>query len=153
MKTIVLTVSRNFLAYHPKAGQPTSFIEKLRFESPEGPNKIHTIRANPEGWERRIKQILAGEACLSLRYWSGKPYKSVQGYIATLKESVGHQKITICNPITGLEAYVDGKQVDITSLARNDGLSREDFEAWFAPHFKKSNVFEGAIIHFTHFRY
>lgn len=49
-------------------------------------------RANPEGWEKRIGQILAGEACLSLRYWSGKPYKSVQGYIATLKESVGYQR-------------------------------------------------------------
>ena len=38
--------------------------------------KLHTIRANYPLWEKRIKDIQEGHAVLSVRQWSGKPYRS-----------------------------------------------------------------------------
>jgi len=49
-----------------------------------------------------------------------------------------------------VDVFVDGKYVNYLQLANNDGLSAEDFEAWF----KGYNLSEPmAIIHFTEFRY
>ena len=45
MKKYVITLSRNFLAYHKRAGEETHFKEK--FLSGE---KLHTIRANYPLW-------------------------------------------------------------------------------------------------------
>lgn len=50
------------------------------------------------------------------------------------------------------QCWVDGKQVSAYDLAKNDGLSVEDFtECFFGCN--KGNVFDGVIIHFTDFRY
>jgi hypothetical protein len=114
--------------------------------------KIHTIRGNYDLWRKRSLRVMAGEMRVAMKHWSGVPYRSKQHEFLS-HDYLGVQKITMCNPVTGLEAYVDGRRVDIDVLAANDGLSRADFEAWFAPHFKKSNVFEGVVIHFTPFRY
>ena len=72
MKTHVLIISRTFPSYHLRKGKETGFVEKIPDE------KIHTIRANYPLWEKRIKEVQFGEAVLSLRYWSDKPYKSEQ---------------------------------------------------------------------------
>lgn len=50
------------------------------------------------------------------------------------------------------QCWVDGKQVSAYDLAKNDGLSVEDFTEWFFG-CNKGNVFDGVIIHFTDFRY
>src|SRR5690242_11147919 len=92
----VITFSRTFPSYHPKAGQPTHVIEKLyagladtipQFKIPNDANeywdwheyyncklpKYHTIRGGHR-WK-------VGDS-FSPRIWSGKPYASKQIIIA-----------------------------------------------------------------------
>lgn len=112
--------------------------------------KIHTIRDNYPYWA----SVFERNMLLSIRQWSGKPYKDPQEKLIDLEPGKwGIQRITMINGQNGLEAFVNEKSIDIDTLAANDGLSRADFEAWFAPHFKRKNVFYGMIIHFTDFRY
>lgn len=92
----VITFSMVFPAYHPKAGQPTNFLNKIYagladinpdFKIPNDANdfwdwdgyyncdspKFHTIRAGHR-WKVGDK--------FSPRIWSGKPYQSKQIIIA-----------------------------------------------------------------------
>jgi len=172
MKTFVLTVSTVFPKIHKRAGEDTEFLEKLscslfcpgecsicdinRHEF----LKIHTIRANYDLWAKRIEQVQKGEAIISIRYWSGKPYNSPQIKIHELdKDSgIGVQAIvfpdnslfnsTICGPDFPKSTWYKG--ANISELSKNDGLSIEDFREWF----KSYNLSKPmAIIHFTSFRY
>lgn len=126
MKTYVITLSKNFMKGHPKEGNPTNFIN--RFISHD---KIHTIRANYSLWEKRIKEIEAAKAILSIRVWKDKPYRSGQIEIETLSciNNVGIQKIEFTNDLT--ECIIEGKHYSYTEVAKNDGLLPEDFLSWF----------------------
>lgn len=142
MKTYVLTVSEKFPIYHPKAGEPTDFVKKIaRME------KIHTIRANYELWKKRADKINAKKAILSVRVWTGKPYQSKQREVFVF-EGIGVQRI---EP-TILGWFIDSvdSNVTVSELAKNDGLYREDFTAWFE---KWPWDEPKAIIHFSEFRY
>lgn len=145
MKTYVITLSRHFLATHSKAGMPTGFKEKFL-----NGEKKHTIRANYPLWEKRIKEVQEGKAVLSVRQWTGKPYRSKQVEIArlTAKDGVGIQKLEIFDLMR--PAKVDGRLVDLTDLAHNDGLSFSDWYHWFRGYDLSEPM---AIIHFTKFRY
>lgn len=73
MKTYVITLSRNFLANHKRAGEETHFKEKFLigqgltdYDTPSMA-KIHTIRANYPLWKKRIKEVQDGRAILSIR--------------------------------------------------------------------------------------
>lgn len=151
MKTYVITLSRNFLAKHSKAGEPTNFKEKfLKGE------KVHTIRANYSLWEKRIGEVEDGKAVLSIRQWTGKPYRSKQVEIArlTAKDGVGIQKLSFDKDKDGVSSFkffdIDGRCFDRKTLANNDGLSLEDWEEWFRGYDLSKPL---AIIHFTKFRY
>lgn len=160
MKTYVLTVSRVFPTTHKRKGEETGFISKIfaAIKPNEDFNdlidpKIHTVRANYELWKKRIEQVQKGEAILSIRYWSGKPYNSKQVEICQLdKDSgIGVQKIEL-DPFGVNYKIDDGKWIfdNGHELAKNDGLSLEDFKEWF----RKYNLSKPmAIIHFTKFRY
>lgn len=113
MKTFIITLSRVFPKGHKKEGEPTFFEERFvsglqcQFCSPENwvpqwdsiypkctmclkhnkPEKIHTIRANYDLWAKRFEEIERGEACLAVRKWTGKPYRSPQIEIARLTKS------------------------------------------------------------------
>lgn len=144
----VLALSKNFMSTHPKAGQPTNFYDKIA----KG-QKIHTIRGNYELWKKRIDKINSGNAVLSIRQWSGRPYFSSQIELMEITK-LGIQKIEY----TQLGWFIDGIDSDITTekLARNDGLSLEDFLSWFKGSISmedKFNMKPMAIIHFTEFRY
>ena len=90
-KTYVLTISQVFPQSHNRKGEPTNFIVSIaKFE------KIHTIRANYELWEKRIAEINKGNAVLSVRVWTGKPYRSKQREMFAF-ESVGIEKLTFFN--------------------------------------------------------
>ena len=93
MKTYVLMLSQFFPAYHPKAGSSTDFKNKLQAALNGWSDltfaKLHTIRANYPLWKKRFEQIERGEACLSIRQWSGKPYASKQVEIARLTKDDG----------------------------------------------------------------
>lgn len=142
MKTYVLTLSHTFPKGTLDAGEPTGFKEKLL-----AGKKIHTIRANYEWWLKRINQIQAGEACLSIRQWSGKPYRSKQVEIARLtkKDGVGIEQVTLPHIANRPDIFNQ-----FPGLDTNDGLTREQWLYWFAGYDTKEPL---AIIHFTPFRY
>ena len=79
---------------------------------------------------------------LSIRQWTGKPYRSKQMEIATLtaENGVGLQRFP----------YTDSEWTSMVSLAKNDGLSLNDWVGWFGGYDLSEPM---AIIHFTKFRY
>lgn len=149
----VITFSRTFPSYHPKAGQSTFFVEKF-WESVhvdfdiKAPirtcfdmdltkvygAKYHTIRAGNR-WKVGDK--------FSPRVWSGKPYNSKQIIIAPDVEVKNVHKF---------EIEPDGKiflnnntaliMADVQLISKNDGLGADDFLAWF----KHPKAFNGQII-------
>lgn len=146
MKTYVLTLSKVFPATHPCKGEPTGFREAFR------KNKLHTIRANYPLWAKRIAEVQRGEAVLSVRQWSGRPYMSKQKEIARLtrEDGIGIQRLDIAN-LYGCDRFiVDCYDVALSSLAINDGLSIDDWLEWFKNYDRTKPL---AIIHFTKFRY
>ena len=88
-KVAVLTLSQQYQKGHPKDGLPTEFVEKLKSGT-----KLHTIRSNYELWAKRAEQINAGKMELSIRVWSGKPYRSQQVEVARLTK-LGVQRVQI----------------------------------------------------------
>lgn len=153
MKTYVLTVSTNFPVTHKRKGEPTGFIESIGRQI-----KLHTIRGNYLLWKKRIDEVNDAIALLSVRNWTGKPYKSKQNIICEFhKGSIGIQDLyfdcqILSESFISHETAEDGIQAYVSNqiLAENDGLSLEDFQEWF----KKYDLSEPmAIIHFTDFRY
>lgn len=178
MKTYVLTLSVTFPKWHPRAGEQTYFKEKMAnaiyhmrhpvvFEPGEpnnGDEKYHTIRANYELWRKRFEQIERGEACLSIRQWSGNPYRSKEIEICRLTkdDGIGIQKLKFASDRDGHQCWwnfsIDGRYCHYDTkadyipneLAENDGLSYKDWQDWFRNYDLSKPL---AIIHFTKFRY
>lgn len=167
MKTYVITLSKRFPAEHRRAGDLTFFHEKLANalddaeatltvdDADDTPIqicdwKIHTMRANYPLWEKRIAEVERGEACLSIRQWTGKPYCSKQTEIARLtkEDGVGIQKVEITNDLT--ECIIGGQHYNYYDVAQNDGLHPADWLDWFKGYELAKPM---AIIHFTKFRY
>ena len=142
MKTYVITVAKTFPAYHPRAGQPTGFRRAIL-----AGEKIHTIRKNYPLWAKRIKEVEEGKAELSLREWSGKPYRSKQVEFLRLgrEHGVGVQPFKNFDGFKSQEGHIGGHII----ICQQDGLSFSDFVSWFVNH-DGSTV---ACIHFTPFRY
>jgi hypothetical protein len=135
--------------------------------------KIHTCRANYDYWKENIDQLKAANGVLSVREWIEKPYrKPGQNIIIDIPaENVEVQKLSLwinkrtdfyvnvkiapIYSITEWDARVNGNNIPISVLASNDGLTVEDYMAWFLPVFEKekADVLDFAIIHFTKFRY
>jgi hypothetical protein len=150
MKTHVLIVSEYFPKTHYRSGEKTYFVDSIK----EG-TKIHTIRGNYELWKKRITEVENGDAILSVRIWTGKPYNSKQEEVFQFNQDsgIGVQKMMIRNdkwnnPFIIKDCHL--RSLDLSYLSKNDGLELEDFKKWF----KKSEPYEVmAIIHFTLFRY
>lgn len=148
MKTYVLTISRTFPAYHPRRGEETGFVEKIK-----AGEKLHTIRGNLPLWQKRIAEVQAGKAVLSLRYWEGTPRKSKQIEFArlTAEDWVWVQEVEFIAS-NHLIPSVAGSPIPLGDVAKNDGLSPFDFSAWFR--LGKYDLLQPfVIIHFTPFRY
>ena len=151
MKKYIITLSKFFLKQHTRAGEETAFKESFL-----NGKKIHTIRANYNLWEARIKEVQEGKAVLSIRQWSGLPYRSKQCEITELskEDGVGIQKLTFNKDSNGeffLEEFnIDGKYIEFDKLAANDGLLTEDWYRWFKRYDLPKPM---AVIHFTSFRY
>lgn len=155
-----IPVSVKFPASHPRKGEMTYFIDKILKRSSEfytflGWQKIHTIRANYELWAYLFEKINRGEAVLELYYWDGKPYNSKAITICQLgkDDGIGIQYLDFLNGNFSDPVAFDRKtMVHLTrdQLAKNDGLSLEDFTAWFKGYDLSQTM---AIIHFTPFRY
>ena len=156
MKTYVITLSSHFLANHKRAGEETHFKEKfllgqgLTDYDTLSMAKLHTIRSNYPLWEKRIKEVQKGRAVLSIRQWTGKPYRSKQVEIATLtaESGVGIQLMESTNDFA--ECIVGGHHHSYVSVAKNDGLRPDDWLDWFSAHDLSKPM---SIIHLTKFRY
>jgi hypothetical protein len=147
--------ARTYPHYHPRKGEPTHFVEKIwkslysngacpaeldkfiqHYEAQvrgeyakynEIHRKGHTIRAGNRWW--------VGDYFIP-RVWSGKPYRSktIQFAPPIIVEKVW--EIVICKD----EYLLNGMAIDLpllTEIAKNDGLSADDMELWFAPYGKK----------------
>jgi len=163
----VITFSTKYPAYHPKAGQPTHFVEKLLLSINEGVNNIdkpyllgkflppkhHTIRSgnrfkvgdkfSPRVWGNDVNPI------------SGRrgPYHSKQIIIAP---DIEIKKVWDFEMDLNGVYSIDGKYilgefnedeaVEI-QLAKNDGFSNPaDMFDWFMPNYNKPKSFRGQII-------
>jgi len=152
----VLTFSRVFPKYHPKAGQPTYFVEKIfagladsqpRWAMPKrfteydwhiyyncSKPKLHTIRIGNR-WKVGDK--------FSPRIWTDKPYNSKQLIFSTdieIKKVFSFSKDLISKNfyLNGIEAHPD----DLIEIAKNDGLELSDLLLWF----QYPKPFNGQII-------
>lgn len=145
MKTYVIILSETFPTTHPRKGQETEFGRSFL-----NGKKIHTIRGNFSLWEKRIAQIQKGEAVLSVRQWTGKPYQSKQVEIArlTAEDGVGIQELKLTD--LSRPTTINGQRIELPLLAQNDGLSFNDWFNWFIGYDLSKPL---AIIHFTKFRY
>ena len=176
MKTYVIMLSQTFPANHPRRGEETKFKQKIInaifvnqgwnkiAAYPELGDKLHTIRVNYDLWKKRIDEVQRGDACLSLRQWEGKPYRSKQIEFARLtnQDCVGIQMLTFgraYNPNTdGWDGEYDLRLGTVDddcfaspwTLAKNDGLNVVDWADWFKDYNLSKPL---AIIHFTKFRY
>lgn len=168
-----LGVSITFPARHPRRGKLTYFVEKIQLAL-SGCNepvmmyasdmtivtdiKIHTIRRNLKLWAKRMQKVYAGKAVIDLCYWKLPGGRFTPGNelitFATLdKDSgCGVQKITIEEDLSGceIEVFMGHLIFGLHNVAKNDGLSLEDFKAWFKGYDLSKPM---AIIHFTKFRY
>lgn len=173
MKTYVITLSKQFPVGHIRSGEPTFFKERFlsgrecKLCPPKDthkcypecnecsmnciPQKYHTIRANYPLWAKRIAEVERGEACLSIRQWTDKPYRSKQVEIGRLTkdDGVGIQEL-IFDDIDESYCLTPDGYIPCADIARNDGLSFEDWQSWFKGYDLTKPM---AIIHFTHFRY
>ena len=170
-----IPVSIEFPKTHALKGEKTWFQEKInlgimkmknqRFqvsaETPDGKNlwpKLHTCRANFPIWEKRFEKISKGEAVLELYYWTGKPYNSKTVTICQLgkDDGIGLQKLEYWSvahkfaAYTKIDEHIYISEIEIETLAKNDGLSLDDFNEWFKSYDLSKPM---AIIHFTPFRY
>lgn len=179
MKTYIICLSKAFPSSHPMKGKPTDFkmamlsallcakccIRKKGMCMGEcvasAYIKRHTVRANYPLWAKRIAEVQRGEAVLSVRQWSGRPYMSKQKEIARLTkdDGIGIQKLRIkpfqqhLNSEVYLQPFIyddTTSPVNMERLANNDGLSLEDWRQWFKDYDLTKPL---AIIHFTSFRY
>lgn len=158
MKTYVLTLSKFFPCNHVRKGERTLFDKAILEWQVFGSlscypyPKIHTIRSNYELWNKRFQEIEKGNAQLSLRQWSGIPYRSKQEVICylTKEDGIGLQKLEVGGFHINDPMLIDGRCIDRRDLARNDGLSELDWMNWFSEYDHQEPL---AVIHFTDFRY
>ena len=155
MDTYVITLSQFFPVSHIRAGNPTGFKDKFLAAIKELKDewwKLHTIRANYEFWKKRFDKIERGEACLSIRQWTGKPYRSKQVELAKLtrEDGIGIQQLSFSFGEISKMRIQNGVEPSLETLAKNDGLSLQDWYEWFKGYDLYNPL---AIIHFTSFRY
>lgn len=101
--------------------------------------KIHTIRTNVEYWEKLNPEWVYNGAKSYFRYkylkvmeWSGLPYRSKTNHIYTVDFPNTQRVYKDCegNWYVRVEEYY--YKIDANILAKNDGLSIEDFNQFFA---------------------
>lgn len=167
----VLTFSRHFPKGHPKARQPTWFVEKVWksiWDSYKGgSNPLHPfwevydgafptkfdMKENIHQHQPKHHTIRSGSRfkpgdMASLRVWSGAPYRSKQIEFAQVEvKKVWSIEIVISH--TWWSFRINDKfycgNVDV--IANNDGLELQDFIDWFTIHPKSiDREFKGQII-------
>lgn len=153
----MITCAKHFPAdFNPKRLDGVSFPgDKTGFEIaiPEG-FKIHTIRTNFDYWKPKVEQVQAGQAFISLRHWTDKPYNSKQTLILPLgqQDNVGISRLRYGPDTCLVQTDSAGPWIKVPTelVALNDGLLVRDFRHWFRKVNPKDIL---ALIHFNQFRY
>lgn len=154
MKTHYKPLSRFFPKGHIREGEPTCFVEKLvksghkiTFETLNnlGYKNLITFMNFMETVQPKYHTIRSGNKVkvgdkIQFFVWSNKPYRSKWIKIA---EPIEVKKVWDFELIDGFITIGDSNYVNLNNVAKNDGLSYEDFKAWFG-NFEKP--FEGQII-------
>lgn len=156
IKTYVLFLQKKFPAAHHRSGQLTDFSYYV-FKG----EKIHSLQGDYKLWSRRLREINAGKAVLSVREWKDKSNtgEPVELFSLSKEQLPGCQLLNITLFPDGngetLLTEVDGKPLKcpLQQIAINEGLSLDDFKAWLKLSGKKSKSVEKVIIHFTPHRY
>lgn len=142
LKCYVIIVSTVFPKGHIREGQSTNFPDLIISGL-----KKHTIRLNYQYWKKIVNEVNSGNAYLSVRTWTGKPYRSKQSEFIRFTK-LGIQKLYG----NILEWKIDKCESEVTTvkLSKNDGLNYTDFRFWFGFENRSEPM---AIIHFTDFKY
>ena len=130
-----LRFSMFFPKGHPRAGQATNFIDKIR-----SGEKIHTVR-NSKYWTSDKVGIKLGQIVITPTYWSGTPYRS-KSEVAELSEPLTVKKVLPFEK-EGTKIKVSNRVINsktLKAIAENDGLTVNDFLAFFP------KDYEGVII-------
>lgn len=167
-------IAESFPKWHSRAGEPTYFVDKIQnaevqitnpfwgadlLPESEVKKKLHTFRGDYAKWRKRFDKIERGEACLSVRVWTGVPYRSDQRVICNLgkDDGIGLQLLQFHEPgktFTWVgEPHVEGKRVGVAQFANNDGLTVEDWIRWLIEAPKSDLTQDFALIQLTDFRY
>lgn len=157
----VLTFSTAFPKGHPKASQPTYFVEKILRTIHDGqmifdniPHELQPLIDDYElvsGIYSKHHTIRAGARwkpgdMASLRIWSDKPYRSKQIEFAQVEVKKVWPVTIIIDDIFNPICSGD-KVLPTCIIAKNDGLECDDFVKWFMIHPKKAGaIFTGQII-------
>lgn len=157
----VIILSRTFPAYHPKAGQPTYFVEalyKALFVMKVIPSELgdtYSYKMFNDGFAKqhtiRIGRRWKSGDKASLRCWSGKPYASKQIKLVesdvvisrVVDITIDYDLRSICvHKRTGYESHwsVNHSNYYINKLAANDGLTVSELIDWFQFGKKKGKV-------------
>lgn len=133
-------------------GEPTLFKEKIfagaGFIQPlELEPKKHTMRKG-ERWQAGHSIQMVYNHRTSEQQQFNKGFEMLETCIST-------QKVTMFYHVSSesLQVYVDGRKLrphEIRKLIKNDGLTPEQFIAWF---FADSTTWSGQIIHWTNLKY
>ena len=164
----VITVGRKFLGNHAQKGRETYFVEKI-LNNISPTNNIdwdsldkndtqisllvcNLVSDNMEGFlqkghtMRKGKRWKTGDLA-SLRFWSGLPYRSPQVKISK-DIPLNVFDIEMCLKPYESVLKINGKTIEpkyfnstIEVIAKNDGLSYQDFLDWFG-----INHFSGQIL-------
>lgn len=150
--------SLTFPSYHPRAGQPTFFVEKIwLLLAQKGDAKAETELASFRESEMATQAELFPKSHtirkghrwkpfekFSPRIWSGPAYRSKQ--IAFANE-LTVQSVWDILILPSYEVFINGQlygfygSPEVDQLALHDGLSPQDFRAWFS-----KLPFDGQII-------
>lgn len=172
----VITVSQKFPSSHPKAGQPTHFVEKIWCslggvqDEYRGPwenyhdfkksilwsyrmygDKHHTVRLGRRWKTGDIASIRTWGTDINPKSNRSGPYHSKQIIIAPDVEVIVTNIVIECNgyyqfqPMKTTIRPDTFKLISSSELSQNDGLSLDDFKAWFNPKDKKMEI-EAQII-------
>jgi hypothetical protein len=170
----VLTFSRHFPTGHPKAGQPTWFVNKIwncfrRVEDNSLPAQyfqwVKKFPSHSDEYRKAVNADLAPEPkhhtiragnrwksgdMASLRIWSDKPYRSKQIEFAQVEVKKTWEFRILFEPFHKAIFYLNGNELSVRAvvqIAQNDGLTEQDFLDWFKIHPKsKSFEFIGQVI-------
>lgn len=155
----VITFSTQFPTTHPKKGEPTYFVEQIYnsigidFTNRKWIGLLNDINSKDNDHLERLAGFVFGRINYKMsnqkhhtirkgyrwkvgdkfspRVWSGKPYASKQIIIAP---DIEIKKIwDFSRDLISDKYYLNGHEIDAGNLeliAKNDGLSVEDFKAW-----------------------